>query len=195
MFSSAYFPKVGLSDLHPACVYHLLIKLLIPWTTCNLYETWYAYFGNWVHLNVSLHKSLPSVCVCMSACVFFLSLQGNGLVKYIPHFGARQRLGKHIPRQRIHARIEKLWHSSFSIAVHIVSKESRRLVLHRTSCLSIGILVKLSLTIQQKVSCFLYTLNYLLALISPVFLSSPIYYRMMCRGLLLTPSPTNKEHK
>jgi hypothetical protein len=33
----------------------------------------------------------------MSVCVFLLSLQGNGSVKCIPFFGARQRLGKHVP--------------------------------------------------------------------------------------------------
>jgi hypothetical protein len=35
----------------------------------------------------------------------FLSLLGNGLVKYIPPFGARQRLGKHVAAMRDNGRI------------------------------------------------------------------------------------------
>jgi hypothetical protein len=53
-----------------------------------------VYHGNSAHLNGVPHKPLPSVCV--SACESFLSLQGNGSVKGIPSFGARQRLGKHV---------------------------------------------------------------------------------------------------
>jgi hypothetical protein len=51
--------------------------------------------GTWLHLNDVHHKSLPLVCV--SVCVSLLSLKGNGSVKYFPPFGARQRLGKHVP--------------------------------------------------------------------------------------------------
>jgi hypothetical protein len=49
----------------------------------------------WVHLNDVLHKSLQSVCV--SICLSLFSLQSNGSVKFIHPFGARQRLGKHVP--------------------------------------------------------------------------------------------------
>jgi hypothetical protein len=52
---------------------------------------------------------------CVSVCVFRLSLQSNGSVKCIPPFGARQRLGKHVPAQRIHTTIEELLDASFSV--------------------------------------------------------------------------------
>jgi hypothetical protein len=68
-------------------------SLLNVWT--SLYETYYVYHGTWVHLNGVLHKSLPSVCV--SVCVSLLSLLGNGSVKCLRHFIARQRLDEHIP--------------------------------------------------------------------------------------------------
>jgi hypothetical protein len=42
----------------------------------NLYETWYLYHGTWAHLNGVLHKSLPSVCICIPP-----SLLGNGSIK------------------------------------------------------------------------------------------------------------------
>jgi hypothetical protein len=51
--------------------------------------------GNWTHLNGVLYKFRPSVCV--PVCVPLLSFIGKGSAKYIPHFGARQRLGKHVP--------------------------------------------------------------------------------------------------
>jgi hypothetical protein len=38
-------------------------ELLNAWT--NLYETWYIYHGTWIHLNGGLHKSVPSVSVCL----------------------------------------------------------------------------------------------------------------------------------
>jgi hypothetical protein len=60
-----------------------------------LYETWYVYHGTGAHLSGLIHESLLSVCV--SVCVSLISLQGNGSVKCIPPFGARQRLGKHVP--------------------------------------------------------------------------------------------------
>jgi hypothetical protein len=120
----------------------------------------YIYHGTWAHLNGVLHKSLPSVCA--SICISLLSLLGNGSVKCIPHFIARQWLGKHItaatntricwtlvsvglciplsllcnnsvktfPRQR------RIVGGVVFYAVRVVSKESRQLVLHRTSCLS-----------------------------------------------------------
>jgi hypothetical protein len=35
---------------------------------------------------------------------------------------------------------------------------------------------------------------YLLPMFSPIFLSSSTCYRIVCRGLRLTPSPTNSTH-
>jgi hypothetical protein len=146
-------------------------RRLNAWT--NLHETWY---GTWAHLNGVLHKSFPSVCV--SVCVSLLSLQGNGSVKCVPPFGARQRLGRHVPvatntgnNRRIAGRVifyvvhflprESPWaclciplsllgNNSVETfprqrriigdlvfcADRVVSKESRRLVPLRTSCLS-----------------------------------------------------------
>jgi hypothetical protein len=78
----AYFPyfekmKVGLWYHHAVCVsVNPPCQLLNAWT--NLYETWYIYHGTWAHLNGILHKSLPSICVCMC----------------IPPTVARWRLGK-----------------------------------------------------------------------------------------------------
>jgi hypothetical protein len=87
----ACFPKVGLCDMHHVCISH---SLSIFECLNESYETWYAYHGNWAHLNGVLHKSFPSVCV--SVCVSLLSLQGNCSVKCILPFGARKRLGKHV---------------------------------------------------------------------------------------------------
>jgi hypothetical protein len=62
----AYFSKAGLCVC--MSVYSLPPELLNAWT--DLYETWYVYRGTWAHLNSILHKSLPSVCVCVSVCVY-----------------------------------------------------------------------------------------------------------------------------
>jgi hypothetical protein len=61
--------------------------------------------------NGVLHESLPSVC--LSVCIFLLSLQSNGSVKTFP-------------RQR------RIVGTVVLYAVPVVSKESRRLVLPRT---------------------------------------------------------------
>jgi hypothetical protein len=53
----AYFPKIGLRDLHTIFPY----QLLNAWT--SLYETWYVYHGIWAHLSSVYHKHLPSVCI------------------------------------------------------------------------------------------------------------------------------------
>jgi hypothetical protein len=120
-------------------------------------QTWFVYLGTWAHHNGVLHKSLPSVCV--SVCMALLPLLGKGSVKCVPSFISRQ----HVPAQRIHATIEEifgrvcLWvclciplsllgNNSVKTfprrrriggivfcAVHVVSKESRRLVISRTS--------------------------------------------------------------
>jgi hypothetical protein len=130
---------------------------LNAWT--NLYETWYVCHGTWAHLNGVLHKSAPSVCV--SVCVSLLSLRGKGSVKCITPFVARLRLGKHVPaatNKRNNRRIVGgVWCVCLSVyppifakkqlgrdvpartkncSVRVLSKESRRLVLPRTSCWS-----------------------------------------------------------
>jgi hypothetical protein len=61
----------------------------------SICEICYVYHGNWGHLNDVLHKSIPSVLVSM--CLSLPSLQGNLSVKFIPPFGARQRLCWHVP--------------------------------------------------------------------------------------------------
>jgi hypothetical protein len=60
-----------------------------------------------------------SLCVCVS----LLSLQGNGSVKCIPPFGARQRLGKHVQQQQIYATREELMAAPF-FAIRALSKDS-----------------------------------------------------------------------
>jgi hypothetical protein len=86
------------------------------------------YHDTWAHLNVVLHKSLTTVCVCV--CVFPIA--------------SRQPFGKNLPiyaRQQLRKNITADIHNSRRIvgrvvlyAVRVVSKESRRLVLPRTSC-------------------------------------------------------------
>jgi hypothetical protein len=94
------------------------IYFLNAWTT--LYESWYIlYHGTWAHLNGVLHKTLPSVCV--PVCVPLLSLLGNSSVKTLP-------------RQRIHTQQWKnCWMRRF-LCLPCSNKESRQLVLPRTSC-------------------------------------------------------------
>jgi hypothetical protein len=99
---------------------NLPCQLLNAWT--NLYETWHVYHGNWAHLGGVLHKSLPSVCV--SVCVSLLSLLGNGSVKCLPPFGARQRLGKHVPAATNTRYSRSIVGRVMFCTVHVVSKES-----------------------------------------------------------------------
>jgi hypothetical protein len=85
------------------------------------------YHGNWAHLN--WNHSDQSVCVYV--CVSLLSLQCNGSVKCIPLFGARRRLGKHVPaamnarnNRRINGRvifyaIRVLWKESLWVCLCI----------------------------------------------------------------------------
>jgi hypothetical protein len=103
----AYFPyfeekiKVGLWDHLPVCVSVSLLsapKLLNAWT--DLYETWYVHIMESEPINGVLHESLPSVCV--SVCVSFLSLLGNGSVNTFP-------------RKRIHTTIKELLVPPFSM--------------------------------------------------------------------------------
>jgi hypothetical protein len=83
----------------------------------NIYETWCVYRDTWVHPNGVHHIHFPSIL---------------RLYMYFP-IVARQRLGKNITTTvDTHATIEL--EASFSFG-HVVSKESRLLVLHITSCL------------------------------------------------------------
>jgi hypothetical protein len=140
--------------------------LLNAWT--NLYETWYAYHGTLAHLNGVLPKSIPTICV--SVCVILLSLLDNGSVNTFPlqriHSTAGQVLDmwaciplsllgnnsvKTLPRQR------KIVGGVVFYAVYIVSKQSRRLVLPRTSC-SLTLLFLYStifMAIQHQISRWL----------------------------------------
>jgi hypothetical protein len=66
------------------------------------------------------------VCVCVCMC--------------IPPIIATQRLSKHVPvATNTHATMETFMDASFFYAVHVVSKESRRLRLLRTFCFKIRI--------------------------------------------------------
>jgi hypothetical protein len=102
-------------------------KLLNAWT--NVYETWYPYHGTWAHLNGVLRKFLRPVCV--SICVSPLSLLGNGSVNTFPR-----------PRRIVVGVV--------FYAFHIVSKESRRLVLPITFCYHFVSCLFLSLTTLLK---------------------------------------------
>jgi hypothetical protein len=95
----------------------------------SLYVMYYVYHGTWAHLSGMLLKSLPSLCV--SVCVSLLSLLHKGLVKCIPLFLPGNNSVMTFPQlRRIVRGIVCCW-------VHVVSKESRWLVLPRTSCFSI----------------------------------------------------------
>jgi hypothetical protein len=97
------------------------LYLLNVWS--NLYETWYEYHGSWAHLSGILHKFRPPIWV--SVYVALQSLLGNGSVKILL-------------RQRISTQ-----HSVIFYAVHVVWKESRRLVHAKTSGCRIKCLVLL----------------------------------------------------
>jgi hypothetical protein len=104
----AYFPyfekiKVSLWDHHAVCVSVICVSVYLPHqllnVSTNLYETWSVYHDNWAHLNGVLHKSFPSVCVCMC-----------------PTIVARQGLSKSVTAaMNTHATIEKLLEVSFSV--------------------------------------------------------------------------------
>jgi hypothetical protein len=69
-----------------------------------------------------LHKSLQSVFV--SVCVSLLRLQGNGSVKFIPLFGARQRLSKHVPSAMNTCNNRRIVGRVIFYTVRALSKES-----------------------------------------------------------------------
>jgi hypothetical protein len=104
--------KVGLCDHHAVCV-SSPHKLLNAWI--SRYKTRYLYHGTWDHLNGVLHKSLPSVCG-IYVCIH-MSFLGNGSVTARSEYRSNNR--------RIVGRV-----------VRVVSKESMRLLLPRTSYFS-----------------------------------------------------------
>jgi hypothetical protein len=84
----------------------LSVRLCIPpphlfwngWT--NLYNTWFVFYATWAHLNVVLHKSIPSVC----------------MPTRVSPFVARQRFGNNVTAvTNIHGTIEELFDASFSV--------------------------------------------------------------------------------
>jgi hypothetical protein len=79
----------------------------------SLLNFWNLHHGTWTHFNGVLHKSLPPVCV--HVCASLISLLGNDSVNTYP-------------RQR------RIVGGVVFYAVHVVSKESRRLVILRISC-------------------------------------------------------------
>jgi hypothetical protein len=153
----AYFPhsekkkcKFWLMRSPPClCVYPY--QLLNAWT--NLYETWHVYHGTWSHFNGVLHKSLPSVCASVP-----LSSLGNGSVNTFPRqrIHAIELLGASFPMLSVSIKGESVrlcmlllllgnrsinnfppqWRTVGGVfcVVRVISKESRRFVLPRTSC-------------------------------------------------------------
>jgi hypothetical protein len=110
--------KVNLRIHNAICVsvylHHYL--LLNSWT--SLYETWYIYHGIWVQINVVLHNSVLLICVCVR----------------VSPIVARQRLGKSVT-MTTNTHVTICVGRLFFYAVRIVSKERRRFVLPRISCL------------------------------------------------------------
>jgi hypothetical protein len=97
-----YFPylekiEAGLCDLHAVCVsVYPLYQLLNAWT--NLYETWYAYHGNWaISVVYPINSSHQSVCLYLYPLII-----------------ARQRLGKNVTAvTKTQATIEELLEAPF----------------------------------------------------------------------------------
>jgi hypothetical protein len=88
------------------------------------------YHGTSAHFSGVLHKSCPSVCI--HTCITF-SLLRTGSVKIRPSLlsnGTTEAL----PWQWIHRQQNNCWTVALYAVRIIVSKESRRLVLPRTSC-------------------------------------------------------------
>jgi hypothetical protein len=159
----SYFEKIkeGVCDLHPVFVsVNLPYQLLNAWT--NLYETWYIYNCNWANLNGVLHKSLLSVCVslCVSLlsllgndsvkCILpFGARQRLGIhVLAVMNTRNNRRItGRMCLWDRLCILLSLLGNNSVKsfprqwrivggvvfCAVLVVPKESRRLVLPRTS--------------------------------------------------------------
>jgi hypothetical protein len=116
-----------------------------------------------------------------SVCVSLLSLLGKGSVKCIPPFIARQRLGKQVPaakntsnnRRNVSVRLciplsllgnnsvktfqRQIVEGVVFYAVRAVWKESRRLVLPRTSCLYLITMINKRYASKQKDYTFMIT--------------------------------------
>jgi hypothetical protein len=90
---------------------------LNAWT--NLYETWYAHHGTWVHLNGVLHKPLTSVCVLYSSYRYKATAQLSASLHSVLGNGSVNAF----LRQRIQA-TEELLDASFFYPVSVLSKES-----------------------------------------------------------------------
>jgi hypothetical protein len=140
--------KVGLWDLYAVCVsVNSLHWLSNAWT--NLHETWYVYHGTWADLNGLLHESLPSVCVCI--CIP-RNVARQRLSKHIlaatDIYSNRRIVGRFClcvcVSSLCRCYVATRWrhpHGKRRIvggvvfyAVRVVSNESGRLVLPRTSC-------------------------------------------------------------
>jgi hypothetical protein len=94
--------------LRPPCCLCVCISPLSTFDyLANLYEPWYVYHGTWAHLSGVLHKSLPSVCVCM--CIFLIV--------------ARQWLDRHVPMATNRCRNRRKVGVIFYM-VHVISKDS-----------------------------------------------------------------------
>jgi hypothetical protein len=110
-----YFPyfeeKESMLMRSPCCLCVCLWAAINVWLTKSIFIKLGIHYRTWARLNGVLHRSLSSVC--LSVCIWIpLSLLDV----------------------RTHtARDELFWRAIF-YAVHIVSKESMRLILPRTPC-------------------------------------------------------------
>jgi hypothetical protein len=158
--------KVGLFDLHPVvCVSESPpINFWMP-EPIRMKLGMYIMAPDPISTAYFINPSHKSVCLY----VYSLSLLGKGWVKCIPPFIARQRLGRHVPAaantrnsRRIVGRVylwvclcialSLLFNSVKTFpwegrivggvvfyAVRVVTKEGRRLIVPRTSCLMLWI--------------------------------------------------------
>jgi hypothetical protein len=151
---SLYWKNESRPMRSPCCLWIPPILLIFECLKQS-YETWYACHGTCAHLNGVLHKSLPSICMCITPTV------------------ARQRRDKHVPattnkynnsrivvcmclRVCLSIPLSLLRNNSVKTfpwqrrivgvvfcAVRVLSKESRQLVLPRTFCFKCILLIVL----------------------------------------------------
>jgi hypothetical protein len=115
------------------------------------------------HLSIAQRRTTYILHICISLCVFLLSLLGKRSVNFIPPSTDRQRLGTQVSAAKnacnnrsivgrvsvclcipslfpgndsvkFFAQKQRIVASFVSYAVHVVSKESRRVVLPRNFC-------------------------------------------------------------
>jgi hypothetical protein len=125
----------------PCCLCVSVCLCIPPSTFECLKQTFWNFVCISLHLstlNSGLHKSPTSICV--SVCVSLPIV-------------ARQRLGKHVPAAKNTCNSRRIVGRFFFCAVHVVSKESRRLVLLRTSCLCICICYLFASCCKVEVEC------------------------------------------